>query len=127
MKKLFVLSILLFSLTALSFGAGKGKNAPVLRHVVLFGFNANVTPDEIKAVEAAFLALPEQIKCIKSFEWGTDISPEGLQKGHTHCFLLTFSSEKDRDEYLVHPAHKAFGAMLGNKLSSVTVVDYWAK
>jgi hypothetical protein len=127
MKKLFVLSLLLFSLTTISFGAGKGKNSPVLRHVVLFGFNASVTPDEIKAVEAAFLALPEQIKCIKSFEWGTDISPEGLQKGHTHCFLLTFGSEKDRDEYLVHPAHKAFGAMLGNKLSSVTVVDYWAK
>ena len=94
---------------------------------MLFGFKADVTPDQIKAVETAFLALPGQIKCVKGFEWGTDVSPEGLQKGHTHCFFLTFSSEKDRDEYLVHPAHKAFGAMLGNKISTVTVVDYWAK
>ena len=105
----------------------KGKVQPQLRHVVLFGFKASVTPDQVKAVESAFLALPGQIKCIKNLEWGTNISPEGLQKGHTHCFLLTFSSEKDRDEYLVHPAHKAFGAMLGDKLSTVTVVDYWAK
>ncbi len=127
MKKILVLLIVLVSLTTFSFGAGKENSSPQLRHVVLFGFKANVTPDEVKAVEAAFLALPVQIKCIKSLEWGTDISPEGLQKGHTHCFFLTFSAEKDRDEYLVHPAHKAFGAMLGNKLSTVTVVDYWAK
>jgi hypothetical protein len=127
MKKILVLLISLVSLTTFSFGAGKENSSPQLRHVVLFGFKANVTPDEVKAVEAAFLALPGQIKCIKSLEWGTDISPEGLQKGHTHCFFLTFSAEKDRDEYLVHPAHKAFGAMLGNKLSTVTVVDYWAK
>ena len=127
MKKILALLIFLVSLTTFSFGADKAKSAPQLRHVVLFGFKADVTPDQIKAVETAFLALPGQIKCVKGFEWGTDVSPEGLQKGHTHCFFLTFSSEKDRDEYLVHPAHKAFGAMLGNKISTVTVVDYWAK
>ncbi len=127
MKKNLALLILLVSLTSFSFGADKEKSAPQLRHVVLFGFKADVTPDQVKTVESAFLALPTQIKCIKSLEWGTDISPEGLQKGHTHCFFLTFNSEKDRDEYLAHPAHKAFGAMLGNKLSTVTVVDYWAK
>ena len=127
MKKILALLILLVSLTTFSFGADKEKNSTQLRHVVLFGFKANVTPDEVKAVESAFLALPAQIKCIKSIEWGIDISPEGLQKGHTHCFFLTFGSEKDRDEYLVHPAHKAFGAMLGEKLSTVTVLDYWAK
>ena len=127
MKKIFVLLILLLSLTTFSFGAEKEASSPQLRHVVLFGFKAEVTPNEVKAVESAFLALPRQIKCIKRFEWGTDISPEGLQKGNTHCFFLTFTSVKDRDEYLVHPAHKAFGAMLGTKLSTVTVVDYWAK
>jgi hypothetical protein len=127
MKKFLVLLILLISLTTFSFGSDKEKGSPQLRHVVLFGFKASVTPDQVKAVESAFLALPAQIKCVKSLEWGTDISPEGLQKGHTHCFLLTFSSEKDCDEYLVHHAHKAFGAMLGDKLSTVTVVDYWAK
>ena len=127
MKKILVSLILLISLTTFAFGVEKEKNSSQLRHVVLFGFKPTVTPDEIKAVEAAFLTLPEKISCIKSLEWGTDISPEGLQKGHTHCFFLTFSSTKDRDTYLVHPAHKAFGAMLGGKLATVTVVDYWAK
>jgi hypothetical protein len=127
MKKILAFLILFFTLTTISFGADKEKSTPQLRHVVLFGFKSDVTPDQVKAVETAFLALSGQIKCVKNFEWGTDISPEGLQKGHTHCFFLTFSSEKDRDAYLVHPAHKAFGAMLANKLSTVTVVDYWAK
>ena len=127
MKKILVLLILLVTITTLSFGANQEKSTKQLRHVVLFGFKSDVTPDQVKEVEAAFLALPGKINCIKSIEWGTDISPEGLQKGHTHCFFLTFSSEKDRDTYLVHPSHKAFGAMLGGKLSTVTVLDYWAK
>ena len=127
MKKILAFLILLITITTFSFGADKEKSSTQLRHVVLFGFKPDVTPDQVKAVEAAFLALPKQINFIKSLEWGTDISPEGLQKGHTHCFFLTFSSVKDRDAYLVHPAHKAFGAMLANKLSTVTVLDYWAK
>jgi hypothetical protein len=41
--------------------------------------------------------------------------------------LLTFSSDKDRDAYLVHPDHKAFGKVLGPHLDKVTVVDYWTE
>ncbi len=127
MKKIVLFLFLVAAVASISNGAPKNKESKVLRHVVLFGFNTKTTPEDIKAVEDAFMALPQQIKCIKSFEWGTDISPEGLQKGHTHCFFLTFTSEKDRDEYLIHPAHKAFGALVGDKLSTVTVVDYWTK
>ncbi|MCA9181727.1 MAG: Dabb family protein, partial [Planctomycetales bacterium] len=46
--------------------------------------------------------------------------------GFTHCFLLTFKSEADRDSYLPHPAHRAFGAALKPHLEKVLVVDYWA-
>lgn len=98
-----------------------------LRHVVLFGFNPELTAAQIAEIEEAFTKLPQQISEIKGYEWGTDCSPEGLQKGQTHCFFLTFHSEKDRDAYLIHPAHKAFGALVGGKLSAITVVDYWVK
>jgi hypothetical protein len=50
-----------------------------------------------------------------------------LDHGHTHCFILTFNSEADRDSYLPHPDHKAFGELLGPCLEQVTVVDYWTK
>ena len=96
-----------------------------LRHVVLFKFKESSTADDIKKVEEAFAALPDKISQIKRFEWGTNNSPEGLDKGFTHCFLLTFASEEDRAIYLPHPDHKAFGAIIGPHLEDVLVVDYW--
>lgn len=96
-----------------------------LRHVVLFKFKETATAADIKQVEEAFTALPTKIPQIKGYEWGTNNSPEGLDKGFTHCFFLTFDSEEDRAIYLPHPDHKAFGAVLGPHLDDVLVVDYW--
>jgi len=99
----------------------------VLRHVVLFGFKETASPEEVQKIIDAFKALPSQISEIKGFEWGTNNSPEGLNQGLTHAFTLTFHSEADRDAYLPHPSHKAFGDIIGSSLDKVTVVDYWTK
>lgn len=96
-----------------------------LRHVVLFGWKSNANKDTIENAIKAFGELPKQIKTIKNYEWGENNSPEKLNQGLTHCFVLTFSSEKDRDDYLVHPTHIAFTKLLPNILDKVTVVDYW--
>ncbi|OYX23563.1 MAG: stress responsive protein [Flavobacteriales bacterium 32-35-8] len=96
-----------------------------LRHVVLFKFKESSTPADIKEVETAFGKLPSEIKEIKAYEWGLNNSPEGLNKGFTHCFLVTFDSEEDRAIYLPHPAHKAFVDVLSPHLDDVLVVDYW--
>ena len=103
------------------------ESKPMLRHVVLFKFKDSSTPEQVKEVEDAFLALPSKIKEIKSLEWGTNNSPEGLNQGFTHCFFVTFDSEEDRAVYLPHPDHKAFGETLGPHLDKVLVVDYWTK
>jgi len=94
--------------------------------VVLFKFKEGTTAEQIKQVEDAFRALPGKIDLIRGFEWGTNVSPENLAQGYTHCFFLTFASDKDRDAYLVHPAHKDFGKLLTPYLEKVAVVDYWA-
>lgn len=100
---------------------------PVLRHVVLFKFKDGTTPEQMRKIEEAFAALPDKIKEIARFEWGTDVSPEKKAQGFTHCFLLTFRTEADRDAYLPHPAHKEFGSLIGPHLDKVCVVDYWTK
>jgi hypothetical protein len=105
----------------------RSADEKTLRHVVLFRFKDTTTPQEIKKIEDAFRALPSKIKVIRSFEWGTNVSPENLNQGYTHCFLLTFASDKDRDAYLVHPAHKEFGNILGSSLDKVLVVDFWSE
>lgn len=98
-----------------------------LRHVVLFGWKTNANKDSIENAIKAFGELPKEIKTIKSYEWGVNNSPEKLNQGLTHCFVLTFLSEKDRDDYLVHPTHIAFTKLLPNILDKVTVVDYWIR
>jgi len=62
-----------------------------------------------------------------SYEWGTNVSPEGLNDGFTHCFTLTFASAEARDGYLVHPAHSRFVDTLGASLARSLVLDYWAR
>ena len=99
----------------------------LLRHAVLFSFKEESYPDGVAEVEAAFAALPGKIPEILDFEWGTNNSPEGINRGYTHMFFLTFASEADRDVYLPHPDHKAFGEVLGPHLKDVLVLDYWAK
>lgn len=103
------------------------QNERLLRHVVLFKFKSTATPAQIAEVEQAFGQLPSKIKEIRSYEWGTDISPEQLSQGFTHCFLVTFASEADRDAYLPHPAHKEFVSLLKPVLEEALVVDYWTK
>lgn len=105
----------------------KAENKKKLRHVVLFKFKEGTTQENIVKVEEAFKDLPSKIPEIKDFEFGTNNSPEGLDKGFTHCFFLTFDSEEGRAAYLPHPDHKAFGEVLGPFLDDVLVLDYWIK
>ncbi|SDE07009.1 Stress responsive A/B Barrel Domain [Pricia antarctica] len=98
----------------------------LLRHVVMFKFKEDTSKEDIRKVQEAFSALPSKIPQIVSYEWGTNNSPEGLDKGFTHIFFLTFNSEEDRAVYLPHPDHKAFGEILGPSLDDVLVLDYWS-
>ena len=98
-----------------------------LNHVVAFKFKEDASRSQIEAVEKAFADLPKKIKVIQDFEWGTNVSPEKLDKGFTHGFILTFKTAADRDAYLVHPDHKAFGGIVGPVLADVFVIDFWAK
>ncbi|PQO30247.1 Dabb family protein [Bremerella cremea] len=114
------------SMTSLSQAEEKEPSGK-LRHVVVFKFKESASAKDIEKVEKAFSALPEKIPQIKEYEWGTNNSPEMLDKGFTHCFLVTFASEKDREIYLPHPEHKKFVSILGPYLDEAFVIDYWAK
>lgn len=98
----------------------------MLRHVVIFKFKEASPAVEVQKVVDGFRALGSKIPEIASFEYGTNNSPEGLNDGFTHCFLVTFKSEKDRDAYLPHPDHKYFVELLKPHLDKAMVIDYWA-
>jgi quinol monooxygenase YgiN len=98
-----------------------------LRHVVLFAFKDSATSEQVDTIVTGFAQLSTAVPGIAAYEWGTNVSPEGLNNGFTHCFTLTFTTAEDRDAYLAHPAHQAFVATLGTCLEKSLVVDYWVK
>ncbi|MEZ6123210.1 MAG: Dabb family protein [Planctomycetaceae bacterium] len=100
---------------------------PVLRHAVFFSFKDESSAADVRKVVDAFRALPSKIDAIRDFSWGVNNSPEGLNDGFTHCFLLTFADEAGRAAYLPHPAHKEFGNVLRPHMKDVFVVDYWGQ
>ncbi len=127
MKKIGIFLYLIIASMAPSIAQKKAAPQKLLRHVVMFSYKEGSTPEQIKAVKDAFAALPKKIPQIKSFEWGINNSPENLAQGFTHCFFLSFASEKDRAVYLPHPDHKAFGQILRPILDKVLVFDYWTE
>jgi hypothetical protein len=98
-----------------------------VRHVVIFKYKQGAEPEKVKQVTEAFRALSNKIPGIVSFETGVNTSPEGKNQGFTHVYLLTFTNEKARNNYLPHPEHKKFGQLLGQLgvVEDVFVVDYF--
>jgi hypothetical protein len=102
--------------------AGDGK---VYRHVVLFKFKEGTTEGALQGIERAFAELAAKLPFVRGFEWGHNSSPEGLNHGYTHCFVVTFEDEAGRDVYLPHPEHQAFCRRhLDPNLADVCVLDF---
>ncbi|KAL0936894.1 stress responsive a b barrel domain-containing protein [Colletotrichum truncatum] len=100
-----------------------------ITHIVQFSFKDDLSQEEMCE---SMLSLKD--KCvhptskepyIKSVSGGVDNSPEGLQDGITHVFVVEFESAEDRDYYVREdPAHLAFVAAAGKTVSKARVVDF---
>jgi quinol monooxygenase YgiN len=122
MKSIILLiAVLLFTMTTFS----TAVDAPY-RHVVFFKFKETASTEQVKDLEKAFINLAGKIDTVKAFEWGTNVSPEGLNDGFTHCFLITFADKTGLESYLPHPEHQAFVSKLKPLLEKVCVIDYIA-
>jgi len=123
--KMTISLLLIAAFSAAPVLAQQAADDPV-RHVVVFKYKADATDDQIAQVTDAFRDLQNSIPGITSFEYGTNMSPEGHDDGFTHVYLVTFESAADRDAYLPHPVHEKFGALLGELdiLDDIFVVDY---
>ena len=116
------LASLLLALTLLTMSS-LAADGPI-RHVVHFKFKSDATPAQIQKITEEFAALKTKISEVDSLEWGKNVSPEGLSKGFDYCWIVSFKNAKDRDTYLVHPAHKAFVDILKPVLDEAIVVDF---
>ena len=103
------------------------QNEKPYRHVVLFKFREHAKEETIRGIERAFQELAGKLPFVTGFEWGRNSSPEQLNHGFTHCFIVTFADATGRDAYLPHPDHQAFcRGYLDPNLEDVCVVDFQA-
>ena len=101
------------------------KNTSLLQHLVLISFLDESTSKEIAAAKQAAESL-KKIPGVTALQFAENVSPEGLDKGYTHCLTMSFADEKVRDEvYLPHPLHQDFVAFFVPKTKAVLVFDFW--
>ncbi|MDA3958601.1 Dabb family protein [Oceanispirochaeta sp.] len=99
----------------------------MVKHIVLFSYEKELDSPEIMELHQRFCALPGIIPEISGFESGMDISVEGISRGYTMSYVLSFKGCEERDRYLVHPSHKEFSEFAGPFLKDVLVFDYDAE
>lgn len=97
-----------------------------VKHIAFFKFKADRTAEQVAEVWRIIESLPRQIPGILDLTWGPNISPEGLDQGYTHSFIMTFESAAARDNYLPHPIHQAAVKLVVPQLDSVIVCDHEA-
>jgi hypothetical protein len=102
----------------------------IITHIVLLRVASNVKEDQIiKALKKLGRLQSTAITQIKSFTYGKNSSPEGLNRGYNYGFTMQFSSAADRDYYLQHQDHIDIAKnhilpLLENGAESALAFDY---
>jgi hypothetical protein len=96
----------------------------MIRHILLIKFKPLAEAVEIDKLRVLFGSMPQKIEGVISVEWGSNDSPESLNKGYTHAVLMTFTNEQARKHYLPHPEHEALKAVFSPLLEDIIVFDY---
>jgi len=78
---------------------------PMIHHLVLLRFRRAVPAKDVELVFATLAGLKGKIPGLLSFAGGPYSSPEGLARGYTHGFVMTFRDAPSRNGYLDHPEH----------------------
>ena len=95
-----------------------------VQHIVLFKFRAGTVESKIRELFAELEQLKEKIPGILYFAGGPYSSPEGLNHGYTHGFIMTFDSPEARDRYLPHPEHERVKGLILPHLEDVIAFDF---
>jgi len=100
----------------------------MIRHIVLIKFKPELDHAAIDQALASVVALKGKIDGIISVTTGANTSPEGLEKGFRHGFVVDFSDAAARDAYLPHPEHVKVGTALVEAaeggVEGILVFDY---
>jgi hypothetical protein len=95
-----------------------------VKHIALIKFKEGTSDDQIKNAFDQLLDITETISGIEDYVSGPYASPEGLNQGYTHGFIMTFANAAARDSYLPHPEHERVKALIMPLIDSLVAFDF---
>lgn len=95
-----------------------------VQHMVVVKFRPEVTSTEIDQVLNSLNEFWRVTRGIRYFAAGPYSSPEGLNQGFTHGFLVTFEDSAARNAYLVDPEHQRLVNQIVPKLDQIVAFDF---
>ncbi|WP_428673134.1 Dabb family protein [Roseibium sp.] len=84
----------------------------MIRHIVLIKFKPEVSEAEISGMFQELRTIEAQVPGILGITSGRSESPEKIERGYMHGFVVDFESWNALEAYQTHPDHKALGARL---------------
>lgn len=103
----------------------KNRKDHELKHALFVKFKPDATQEQIKSVEQAIEQMAAKCNAVKSFEWGTNNSPEKFDDGFTHCFVFTFDDMDGLKSYAEMPERSDVVAMVQEVAEKARVFDFW--
>lgn len=100
------------------------KTMSKVKHIALLRFKDGTPQEQIDKVFEDLMDLSESIPGIEDYVSGVNNSPEGLDQGFTHGFVMTFQDAAARDAYLPHPEHERFKTAALAYVEKVAIFDF---
>lgn len=84
----------------------------MIRHIVLTKFKPETPEDKIASIYAGLSELTERLDGARNFGGGHSDSPENIERGYKHGFVIDFDSWDALKTYANNEEHKALGGQL---------------
>ena len=84
----------------------------MIRHIVLTKFKPETSEKKIAEIYAGLADVTSRLSGASGFTGGRSESPEQIERGYMHGFVVDFESWQDLQTYSDDPGHKALGAQL---------------
>lgn len=84
----------------------------MIRHIVLTKFKFETAEVKIEEIYRGLSELTDRLPGAQSFTGGRSESPEQIERGYMHGFVIDFDSWEALQTYADNPEHKALGGQL---------------
>jgi hypothetical protein len=97
---------------------------PKVKHIALIKFKEGTPKEQIDEIFDNILDITETVPGIEDYVSGPNSSPEGLNQGYTHAYIMTFTDAAARDAYLPHPEHERVKGLITPVVESLVFFDF---